>query len=311
MTRPNRRAVVGTLAGVLAVCAALGAAAQAPEVDPSDPASVASAYLSAARAGDAAAMAEQASGFQALALRDVAANGSASDHFDEALGPVRAEQYAAWTGRLFPPLSDGPGRLEIRFGAAVGDDTVTLALREDDGRWSVRSLRAGGGGPTDQQGPLTALSAYYPVFDALPAAVGDPWARAEEFALAFQYRDLVAVAQRVAPSNAALFEEIARNGAAHPAFEEVYGGWRAAAIDAWEGGPVDRRYAHTGWALYALGPADPTDETVAFLVLVEEDGVWSVGDVDRLDVAAFAALPTERPAEPSPSPPEATAPTPE
>lgn len=285
----------------IAACAALatllfaGAAfAQASGVDRDDPSSVAAAYLNAARERDAAAMAELASGFQAIMLRDVAGEGDASELIDEAFGDWRGAQIDAWDGRLYPPLDGGPGQIEIRFGPPIDRDRVSVVvLRQGEDGWAVRDL-IDAGGPSDDLGPIEEIATYYPLFEALPEDRSDPWAVAERFVLAAQYRDLTAMAQRTAAANRILFGEIARTGGAHLLWETVFGGWRGEAIDAWSGEAAATRFSHTGWALYALTPP-AEDGLITFLVLVEEDGGWVVGDVNQLDLAAFEALPTERP----------------
>lgn len=118
----------------------------------------------------------------------------------------------------------------------------------------------------------------------------DPSAVAEAFLTAFKARDLEALPGLVNTYNQQVFAGIAEKGETHPDYAEVFTGWRADAVDAWDGTIDEVRYDGDD-AVVLFG--DMPGEEVAVLVLAKEAGGWAVSDVNSPDRADFVALPQE------------------
>ncbi len=118
----------------------------------------------------------------------------------------------------------------------------------------------------------------------------DPAAVAGAFLTAYQARDLPALAVLVNKHNQRMFDALAQGGKDHPAYAEVFSGWRAEAADAWDGATLETRY-DGAQAVVRFG--DMVAGETAVVVLSDEDG-WAVTDINSPDRADFDALPTAR-----------------
>jgi len=118
----------------------------------------------------------------------------------------------------------------------------------------------------------------------------DPRAVSAVFLTAFKARDTATLATLVNRYNRKFFEEIAAEGESHPGYAEVFGGWRGAAADAWDGTTLELRFDGEQ-AVVRFG--DIAADEVAVLVLSDEDG-WAVADINSPDRADFEALPDSR-----------------
>jgi hypothetical protein len=120
----------------------------------------------------------------------------------------------------------------------------------------------------------------------------EPAATAEAFLTAYKARDLAAIAGLANANNQPLFAELARDGEAHPAYEDVFSGWRAAAADGWDGTIGAARY-DGGNAVVAFGEFG--DNEIAVVILTSEAGGWAVEDINSPSRASFEALPERAP----------------
>lgn len=136
---------------------------------------------------------------------------------------------------------------------------------------------------------LVALSgaALAQIIDRTDAA-----ATAEAFLTAYKARDLAAIAVVANENNQPLFAELARDGEPHPAYENVFSGWRAAAADGWDGTIGATRYDGRD-AVVAFGELG--DDEIAVVILTSEAGGWAVEDINSPSRASFEALPERAP----------------
>ncbi len=117
----------------------------------------------------------------------------------------------------------------------------------------------------------------------------DPEAVALAFVEAYQARDLPAVAPLMNATNRSLFDALAEQGRDHPAYEDVFSGWRAEAVDGAEDLTGAPRYRANGEAMVPIGAAE--GETFVIALTTGDDG-WAVEDILSPATSDFEALPT-------------------
>lgn len=121
----------------------------------------------------------------------------------------------------------------------------------------------------------------------------DPTATAVAFLTAYKARDVVAMAPLSNETNRKMFTALANEGKQHKAYDNVFGGWRWTAAQAWTGDVGTVRYNKGGHALVPFGEKD--GEVFVVVLTSDDDGIWGLEDINSPDKADFEALPTEAP----------------
>ncbi len=118
----------------------------------------------------------------------------------------------------------------------------------------------------------------------------DPAATAKAFLMAFKAKDVAAMAPLTNTKNRDMFSALAKDGDKHPAYDEIFGGWRFEAVEKWDGTVEPTRYDDRGRAI--VGFATIGDE-VAVVVLTKDGDDWGLEDINSPSKQRFDELPTE------------------
>lgn len=201
------------------------------------------------------------------------------------------EALRQWTGRVGEVRYRSADTLVValaEFGRA-GDTVFVTTLLHRLGAWALLDF-----------GPVPAAAFQVEPAEP-PRARIDPAEAARAILTAYRARDLAALARSATADNRALLQEIAAQGEAHPRYRSVFGGWRTAAVQAWDGRVGEVRYRDL-----RDGPRGTVEAQVAFgrsadevfVVTLELRGsTWLFEDINSPTPADFAG---GRPTPPAP-----------
>ncbi len=111
---------------------------------------------------------------------------------------------------------------------------------------------------------------------------------------AYKGRDVIALAGLTNPTNKRIFVELAEQGADHPRYASIFGGWRWEIVQGWDGEVTQARYRHfvgTARDEYQAQVkfADMGSDEVGVVTMTWEDDKWSFEDINSPSLNNFIA----------------------